>query len=95
MPTCTCESFACRAPFREKATAGKKESGRYVSAEFGPRVRNRVERRLAKGEYTLYPSHLAGAGLVLEHEELGPFAWGLQVYYRVAVKGGKVAADSL
>jgi ubiquinone/menaquinone biosynthesis C-methylase UbiE len=60
--------------------------GRYVSAEFGPRVRNPVERRLAKGEYTLYPSHLTEAGLTLPHEELSSFAWGLQVYYRVAVK---------
>jgi ubiquinone/menaquinone biosynthesis C-methylase UbiE len=60
--------------------------GRYVSAEFGPRVRNPVERRLAKGEYTLYPSHLAEAGLTLRHEELSSFVWGLQVYYRVAVK---------
>ena len=63
-----------------------KAGSRYVSAEFGPRARNPVERHLAKGEYTLYPSHLAEAGLTLRHEELNPFVWGLQVYYRVAVK---------
>jgi hypothetical protein len=45
-----------------------------------------VQRRLAKGDYTLYPSHLAEAGLSLCHEELSPFVWGLQVYYRVARK---------
>jgi ubiquinone/menaquinone biosynthesis C-methylase UbiE len=60
--------------------------GCYVSAEFGPRARNPLERRLSKGEYTLYPSHLAEAGFVIEHEALEPFVWGLQVYYRVAVK---------
>jgi ubiquinone/menaquinone biosynthesis C-methylase UbiE len=49
-----------------------KAGGRYVSAEFGPRARNPVERRLAKGEYTLYASHLAQAGLTIRHEELSP-----------------------
>lgn len=68
--------------------------GRYVSAEFGPCARNILERRLAKGEYTLYPSHLAEAGLTLCHEELSPFAWGLQVYHRVAVKSGEAAPKS-
>jgi SAM-dependent methyltransferase len=63
--------------------------GRYVSAEFGPRARNAVERSLAKGEYTLYPSHLAEARLALRHEELSPFVSGLQVYHRVAVKLGE------
>jgi ubiquinone/menaquinone biosynthesis C-methylase UbiE len=67
--------------------------GRYVSAEFGPRARNPVERHLAKGEYTLYPSHLAEAGLNVPHEELSPFVWGLQVYYRVAVKPDEVAPE--
>jgi ubiquinone/menaquinone biosynthesis C-methylase UbiE len=62
-----------------------KAGGRYVSAEFGPCARNPLERRLAKGEYTLYPSHLAEAGLAVQHEELRPFVWGLHVYYRVAV----------
>jgi SAM-dependent methyltransferase len=66
--------------------------GRYVSAEFGPRAHNPVERRLAKGEYTLYPSHLAEAGLTLHHEELSPFIWGLQMYYRVAVKPDEAIA---
>jgi ubiquinone/menaquinone biosynthesis C-methylase UbiE len=63
-----------------------KPGGRYVSAEFGPRARNALERRLAKGEYTLYPSHLAAEGFVIEHEELGAFAWRKRVSYRVAIK---------
>jgi len=63
-----------------------KPGGRYVSAEFGPRARNALERRLAKGEYTLYPSHLTQAGLTIINEELGILAWGKQVFYRVAVK---------
>jgi SAM-dependent methyltransferase len=66
-------------------------AGRYVSAEFGPRARNPLERRLAKGEYTLYPSHLAEVGLTIRHEELSSFVWGLQVYYRVVVKSGEAA----
>jgi SAM-dependent methyltransferase len=68
--------------------------GRFVSAEFGPRAHNAFERRLAKGDYTLYPSHLAEAGLTLHHEELSPFVWGLQVHYRVALKPGGAARDS-
>jgi ubiquinone/menaquinone biosynthesis C-methylase UbiE len=60
--------------------------GRYVSAEFGPRADTALRRHLAKGEYTLYPSHLTEAGLVITHEELGVFAWGKKVFYRVAVK---------
>jgi ubiquinone/menaquinone biosynthesis C-methylase UbiE len=68
--------------------AGASVGGRYVSSEFGPRARNLLERRLAKGEYTLYPSHLAEAGLAIRYEELSPFVWGLQVYDRVAVKLG-------
>jgi ubiquinone/menaquinone biosynthesis C-methylase UbiE len=71
-----------------------KPGGRYVSAEFGPRARNAVERRLAKGEYTLYPSHLAEAALALRREELSPFIWGLQVTFRVAVKPGEAALES-
>ena len=63
-----------------------KPGGRYVSAEFGPRARNALQRHLAKGEYTLYPSHLTEAGLAIAHEELGAFAWGKKVFYRVAVK---------
>jgi ubiquinone/menaquinone biosynthesis C-methylase UbiE len=63
-----------------------KPGGRYVSAEFGPRARNALQRHLAKGEYTLYPSHLSEAGLSITHEELGVFAWGKKVFYRVAVK---------
>jgi ubiquinone/menaquinone biosynthesis C-methylase UbiE len=61
-------------------------AGRYVSAEFGPRARNPLERRLTKGDYALYPSHLVEAELTIRHEELSPFVWGLKVYYRVAVK---------
>jgi ubiquinone/menaquinone biosynthesis C-methylase UbiE len=60
--------------------------GRYVSAEFGPRASNALQRHLAKGEYTLYPSHLAEAGLTIAHEELGVLALRKQVVYRVAVK---------
>jgi ubiquinone/menaquinone biosynthesis C-methylase UbiE len=68
-----------------------KPGGRYVSAEFGPRARNALQRHLAKGEYTLYPSHLTEAGFTITHDELGPFAWGKEVSYRVAVKPmGKV-----
>jgi ubiquinone/menaquinone biosynthesis C-methylase UbiE len=63
-----------------------KRGGRYVSAEFGPRARNALQRHLAKGDYTLYPAHLSEAGLGLSHEELSPFAWGKKVFYRVAVK---------
>jgi ubiquinone/menaquinone biosynthesis C-methylase UbiE len=63
-----------------------KSGGRYVSAEFGPRADNALRRHLAKGEYTLYPSHLTEAGLVITHEELGVLAWGKKVFYRVAVK---------
>jgi ubiquinone/menaquinone biosynthesis C-methylase UbiE len=62
--------------------------GRYVSAEFGPRAANALQRRLAKGEYTLYPSHLAEAGLAISSEELGAFALGKKVWYRVAVMAG-------
>jgi ubiquinone/menaquinone biosynthesis C-methylase UbiE len=63
-----------------------KPGGRYISAEFGPRANNALRRHLAKGEYTLYPSHLTEAGLAITHEELGVFAWGKKVFYRVAVK---------
>jgi ubiquinone/menaquinone biosynthesis C-methylase UbiE len=63
-----------------------KPGGRYVSAEFGPRARNALQRHLAKGEYTLYPSHLTEAGFAITHDELGTFAWGKKVFYRVAVK---------
>jgi ubiquinone/menaquinone biosynthesis C-methylase UbiE len=63
-----------------------KPGGRYVSAEFGPRADNALRRHLAKGEYTLYPSHLAEAGLAIAHEELSAFAWGKKVFYRVAAK---------
>jgi ubiquinone/menaquinone biosynthesis C-methylase UbiE len=71
---------------RSPEAAVGRGGGRYVSAEFGPRVRNPMERHLAKGEYTLYPSHLAEAGLSVRHEELSPFVWGLKIYYRVAIK---------
>jgi hypothetical protein len=67
--------------------------GRYVSAEFGPRACNPLERHLAKGEYTLYPSHLTEAGLTIHREELSPFVWSLQVAYRVAVKPGETAPE--
>jgi hypothetical protein len=63
-----------------------KPGGRCVPAEFGPRANNALRRHPAKGEYTLYPSHLTAAGLVIDHEELGTFAWGKRVLYRVAIK---------
>jgi ubiquinone/menaquinone biosynthesis C-methylase UbiE len=63
-----------------------KLGGRYVSAEFGPRARNVLERHMAKGEYTLYPSHLRAAGLTITHEDLGVFALWQKIVYRVAVK---------
>jgi hypothetical protein len=62
--------------------------GRYVSAGFGPGAGNTVECRLAKGEYTLYPSHLTQTGLTIEREESGGLAWRLDVIPRVAVKRG-------
>jgi SAM-dependent methyltransferase len=71
-----------------------KPGGRYVSAEFGPHARNWMERRLAKGEYTLYPSHLTEAGFTICHEVLSPFLWRKQVYDRVAVKPDKVTPES-
>jgi ubiquinone/menaquinone biosynthesis C-methylase UbiE len=80
---------------KQQAVAGiarvLRPQGRYVSAEFGPQARNPLEHRLAKGEYTLYPSHLAEAGLTIQHEELSSFVWGLQVYHRLAVKPHRVA----
>ena len=63
-----------------------KPGGRYVSAEFGPRAKTALQRRLAKGEYTLYPSHLTGAGFTIAHEEVGVMAWRRKVVHRVAVK---------
>jgi ubiquinone/menaquinone biosynthesis C-methylase UbiE len=63
-----------------------KLGGRYVSAEFGPRAKTPLQRRLAKGEYTLYPSHLTGVGLSIMHEEVGILALRRKVVYRVAVK---------
>jgi ubiquinone/menaquinone biosynthesis C-methylase UbiE len=63
-----------------------KMGGRYLSAEFGPRAVNALQRRMAKGEYTLYPSHLVESGLAIAFEEVGPFALGQKLVYRVAVK---------
>jgi SAM-dependent methyltransferase len=79
---------------RSPEPVGWRADGCYVSAELGPRARNSVERRLAKGEYTLYPSHLAEAGLTVQHEELSRFVWGLQVYYRVVVKSVEAVPES-
>lgn len=79
---------------RKPEAVDGRPGGRYVSAEFGPRARNPLERRLAKGDYTLYPSHLAGVGLIIRHEELRPFIWGLQVYHRVAIKSHEMAHRS-
>jgi ubiquinone/menaquinone biosynthesis C-methylase UbiE len=63
-----------------------KLGGRYISAEFGPRASNALQRRLAKGEYTLYPNHLSEAGFVIQQDEVGPFALGRKVCFRVAIK---------
>jgi ubiquinone/menaquinone biosynthesis C-methylase UbiE len=63
-----------------------KAGGCYVSAEFGPRAANALQRRLAKGEYTLYPAHLAEAGLAIVYEGIGGFALGRKLVYRKAVK---------
>jgi ubiquinone/menaquinone biosynthesis C-methylase UbiE len=71
---------------RGPESAEGKPGGRYISAEFGPRANNALRRHLAKGEYTLYPSHLTKAGLAITHDELVTFAWGKKVFYRVAVK---------
>jgi SAM-dependent methyltransferase len=68
--------------------------GRYVSAEFGARTPNLLQRRMAKGDYTLYPSHLLEAGFTICHEELSHLALGAHLYYRVAVKP-EAAAESL
>jgi ubiquinone/menaquinone biosynthesis C-methylase UbiE len=65
---------------------GKQPGGRYVSAEFGPRASNALQRHLAKGEYTLYPSHLTDAGLSIVHEQVGVLALQKKVVYRVAFK---------
>jgi hypothetical protein len=54
-----------------------------------------VQRHLAQGEYTLYPYHLEEVRLIVHHEELSPFAWGLHVYHRVAVKLDDAAPESL
>jgi ubiquinone/menaquinone biosynthesis C-methylase UbiE len=67
-----------------------KPGGRYISSEFGPRARNALQRYLAKGEYTLYPTHLSEAGLVIVHDELRSFAWGKKVYYRAAIKPDRI-----
>ncbi len=72
-----------------------KPSGRYVSAEFGPRAKTALQRRLAKGEYTLYPSHLTGAGFTIVHEELGVLTWRRKVVYRVAVKRTRAVSQQV
>jgi ubiquinone/menaquinone biosynthesis C-methylase UbiE len=63
-----------------------KTGGSYVSAEFGPKAKNALQRRLAKGDYTLYPAHLTEAGFKIVHEQVGVLAYKRKVVYRVAVK---------
>jgi ubiquinone/menaquinone biosynthesis C-methylase UbiE len=63
-----------------------KTGGRYVSAEFGPKATNPLRKWLAKGEWTLYPSHLRDAGFLISYEQLTRAMWGKQVFYRVAEK---------
>jgi hypothetical protein len=41
---------------------------------------------LAKGEWTLYPSHLRDAGFSIKYEELVKAMWEKQVFYRIAEK---------
>ena len=63
-----------------------KIGGRYVSAEFGPKATNPIRKWLAKGEWTLYPSHLRDAGFSISYEQLARAMWGKQMFYRVAEK---------
>jgi len=63
-----------------------KGNGRYVSAEFGPKADTQLRRILAKGEWSLYPSHLQEAGFEITFEELAKALWGKQVFYRMATK---------
>ena len=46
-----------------------KPKGRYVSAEFGPKAKSSFQRMLAKGEWTLYTSHLKKAGFEITYED--------------------------
>jgi ubiquinone/menaquinone biosynthesis C-methylase UbiE len=63
-----------------------KSKGRYVSAEFGPKAETKLRRMLAKGEWSLYPSHLHEAGFEITFEELAKAMRGKKVFYRVAKK---------
>jgi ubiquinone/menaquinone biosynthesis C-methylase UbiE len=63
-----------------------KINGRYVSVEFGPKAETKLRKILAKGEWSLYPSHLQEAGFEITFEELAKALWGKKVFYRVAKK---------
>jgi len=63
-----------------------KTNGIYVSAEFGPKAETKFQRMLAKGEWSLYPSHLKEAGFEITYEELAKAMWGKKVFYRMAEK---------
>ncbi len=61
-----------------------KYNGRYVAAEFGPQAKTKFQRLMAKGDWTLYPSHLKEAGFKIIYEDLAEAMWGKKVFYRVA-----------
>jgi ubiquinone/menaquinone biosynthesis C-methylase UbiE len=65
-----------------------KPKGKYVSVEFGPKGETKLQRKMAKGEWTLYPSHLEETGFKIIFEELTKIMWGKKVFYRVAEKSG-------
>ena len=63
-----------------------KSSGRYVAAEFGPEARTKFQSVMAKGDWTLYPSHLKEAGFKIIYENLAEAMWGKKIFYRVFEK---------
>ena len=65
-----------------------KPKGKYVSVEFGPKAETKFQRKMAKGEWTLYPSHLKETGFKIVFEELTRIMWGKKVFYRIAEKSG-------
>jgi ubiquinone/menaquinone biosynthesis C-methylase UbiE len=65
-----------------------KPDGRYVAAEFGPEAKTRFQKLMAKGQWTLYPSHLREAGFKIIYEDLVEAMWGKKVFYRVAKNSG-------
>jgi len=72
-----------------------KPGGRYVSGEFGPKADTRLKRRMAKGEWTLYPYHLLDVGFKITRVQLARAMWGKRVVYRVAQKGNGPGLDRM